>query len=107
MRVERPRRAVASPSNPTKPLQSASSPLLQLSGTTGVGPCVLGARLGADTSSGRLGSWSLGLNYNRMTADEGTGGVERLNGQQVGRNIVRVVRSRLICLIVCGLAHRV
>lgn len=79
-----PCRAVASPSDPAKPLQSASSPLLQLSGTTGVGPCVLGARVGGDTSTGRLSSWALGLNYNRMTAEGGTGGVERLNGQQVG-----------------------
>lgn len=77
------RRAVASPSDPSKPLQSASNPLLQLSGTTGVGPCVVGARLGADTSTGRLSSWSAGINYNRMTAEEGKGGVERLNGQQV------------------------
>lgn len=79
-------RAAASPSDASKPLQS---PLLQLSGTTGLGPCVLGASLGADTSSsaggggGRITSWAAGINYNRMSADEGTGGVERLNGQQV------------------------
>lgn len=75
---------MASPSDPSKPLQSAGSPLLQLSGTTGVGPCVVGGRVGADTSAGRLSSWSAGINYNRMTAEEGEGGVQRLNGQQVG-----------------------
>jgi hypothetical protein len=45
---------------------------------------VLGARVGADTTTGRVTSWSAGLNYTRMTADGGPGGVERLNGQQVG-----------------------
>lgn len=80
-------RAVASPSDPAKPLQSAVSPLLQLSGTTGLGPCVLGARVGADTTSGVCTSWSAGINYTRMNttaAAAGQGSVERLNGQQVG-----------------------
>lgn len=55
--------------------------MVQLSGTTSVGPCVVGARLG--TEAGSVTSWAAGLTYNRMTAADGEGGVERLNGQQV------------------------
>lgn len=77
------RRAVASPSDPTRSIQTATTPLLQLSGTTGVGPCVVGARVGADTQHSKVTSWSAGINYNRMVASDGPGTVERLSGQQV------------------------
>lgn len=79
-------RAVLSPSDPANLIQSAAKPIAQLSGTTTMGPCVLGARLGADAGSGRLTSWSVGMNYTRMSADDDAKGVvERLNGQQVRR----------------------
>jgi hypothetical protein len=78
-------RAVLSPSDPTNLLRSLARPAAQLSGVTAVGPCVLGARVGADASStgSLLTSWSVGANFTRMAAD-GPGGVERLSGQQVG-----------------------
>lgn len=47
-----------------------------------MGPCVVGARVGADTASSKVTSWSAGINYTRMTAADGV--VERLIGQQVG-----------------------
>jgi hypothetical protein len=44
---------------------------------------VVGVRIGADTTSSKVTSWSVGINYNRMVAADGPGTVERLSGQQV------------------------
>lgn len=68
-----------------------------------MGPCVVGVRLGADTTSSKVTSWSAGINYNRMVADDGPGAVERLNGQQV-RDAYRCPPATMVCFARHGAA---
>jgi hypothetical protein len=87
-------RAILSPSDPAHLLASATKPTAQLSGTTTLGPCVVGGRLGADAAAGKLTGWGVGLSYTWLAASRPAAAageaaaadkpVERLSAQQVG-----------------------
>eukprot|EP00775_Hariotina_reticulata_P008641 gene8641-8822_t len=78
-------RAVVTPA-PGKVL-STQALNAEVSATSSLGPCVIGAKVAGD-SSGRVGQWSLGANWTRLVSEgnvaNSSAGVSSLTGQQFG-----------------------